>query len=166
MIVSKWCIKLFIGWNSCHQLLLKIIEGIDIIYFNESFRDLRTYFHQRTVGSTVWSGVNDIVRGPVSWIDQNAYAHRPSPKHDQANVKLINWSTDGWTDCRLEHPISPWIHNWLVIVTTWRETDNLPGVWYIVSHGQILNRVPRTVQTVRLTGLACNKNWQSGIPRP
>ena len=63
MIVSKWCIKFLIGWNSCHQLLLKIIEGIDIIYFNESFRDLRTYFHQRTVGSTVWSGVNDIVRG-------------------------------------------------------------------------------------------------------
>ena len=70
MIVSKWCIKFFIGWNSCHQLLLKIIESINIIYFNESFRDLWTYFHwtlEPTVNELpVWSGLIDIVPDNLS----------------------------------------------------------------------------------------------------
>ena len=47
MIVSKWSIKLFIWWNSRHQLLLKIIKSIDVIYLNEPFMDLLTDFYRR-----------------------------------------------------------------------------------------------------------------------
>ena len=56
MIVSKWSIKLFIGWNPCHQLLLKIIESIDIIYLNKSFMGLWTDFYRavKPIDGKVW----------------------------------------------------------------------------------------------------------------
>ena len=58
MIVSKWSIKLFIWWNSRHQLLLKIIESIDVIYLDEPFMDLLTdfYWKVRSTGQDVRFG--------------------------------------------------------------------------------------------------------------
>ena len=58
--------------------------------------------------------MNEIFRGSVSWIDQSAYARRPSLKHDQVNVKLMNWSTDdsGQTDFLNKasyYSVDPWL---------------------------------------------------------
>ena len=63
MIVSKWSIKLFIWWNSRHQLLLKIIKSIDVIYLDESCMDLLTDFYWKVR----WTG-QDVRLGQMGTI--------------------------------------------------------------------------------------------------